>query len=140
MLRRSFVSTVVGLAFLSACGGGGDGATGPQATVVGVYQLQSINASPLPFTILQIGADRIEITGSQLSLNADNSFTEITTFRVTESGTVTTETGQTLGAYSRNGNNITFTDASDGSTYSASWDGGRQITQTAGGLTLVYRK
>jgi hypothetical protein len=137
MLRRYFVFALAA-AVLAACGG--DSSTGPGATVTGTYHLQTINAQPLPFTIFSVGGDHIDVTSSRLTLNQDGSFTEVTGYRVVESGVTTNETGTTVGTYVRNGNELTFTDASDLTEYEASWDGGRHITQTTGELTLVYRK
>jgi len=84
---RRFV-VLLAIATLAACGG--DSSTSP-GVVTGSYSLRTINGSPLPYTLIQIGADKIEITADVIILNEGGTFTETTSERTTENGVVTTE-------------------------------------------------
>lgn len=120
---------------LSACGGD---STGPDNSFAGSYELRSIGGSPLPFTVIQVGADRLEVVSGTLTINEDGTFSDRATFRITESGNVTTEQEAVAGTYTRNNNAFTFSDT-DGDVYSGSLQG-NTMTVTVEGLILVYQK
>lgn len=129
---------VLALVFvLAACGGDG-GSTGPDNGHVGTYTLQTVNGGGLPFTVVQVGANRLEITAGRITLNADNTLSGSLTTRETVNGAVTTEQGLETGTYVRNGTNISY-QTSDGETGAMTLSGS-SLTQTIEGLTLVYRK
>lgn len=124
------------LAFAAACGG--DGGSGPNSEHTGTYALQTANGSALPFVIEQQGANKAELTGGFLNLNADGTFTTRADFRLTINGAVTTTQAPDNGTYTRTGNNISFR-GSAGDTYSAAYSG-NSLTMVDDGLTLVFRK
>jgi hypothetical protein len=135
MLRRTFVSTLAGLAFLAAACG--DSSTGP-ASIAGTYTLQTINGQAPPRTVFQDASGRVEITGGRVNLNADGTFSDATDLRVTSGTTVLTDTETAVGMWVQNGDNITF-NVSGGGSYSMAL-AGRTLTQVEEGITLVYRR
>ena len=124
---------------LAACGGSGDGMTDPLGDPTGVYTLRTINGQALPFLYSQIGADKVEFMDGTVTLNADRTFIDATTFRVTEQGVVTTEVDRADGTWSLSGATVRFLLA-DGSSYSMIWNSTDTLTQIFDTFTLVYRK
>jgi hypothetical protein len=131
---RRFVA-LLAFAALAACGG--DSSITP-GTVTGSYSLRTVNGSPLPFTVIQIGADKIEITGDVIILNEGGTFTETTSQRTTENGVVTTSTIDDAGTYTLTGTAITLTSPESGSISGAV--SGGTMTLTLEGLAAVYSK
>ncbi len=135
MLRRSFLSALAGLALLAACGGD---STGPGETnVVGSYTLQTVNGNNLPWRAIVIGNDWFEIASGSGSINADGTYSLTFNWRESIAGQTDEGSESSVGTYTRNGNAITFRDASDGSTASGTISG-RQISVTVEGVVLVY--
>lgn len=121
---------------VAACGGD---STGPDSeSHVGVYTLRTVNGQNLPFTLVQVGSDKLEVTGERLTVNADGTFSGRTDYRLTEAGKVTTETETWFGTYELRGTNVTFTDA-DGGTGAGAYINGA-FTLSIEGFTFVYRK
>lgn len=123
---------------LTACGGDSDGPTGPDTSHVGTYTLSTLNGTNLPFVLVQVGNDKLEITQGSMTLNADNTFSDRATLRETVGGAVSTEQSTSTGTYSRNNNALSFT-YSDGSVIAGSLSGG-QLTIAQDGVVGVYRK
>lgn len=126
-----FVPVLLVALLLSACG---DSPTGPDRSVVGTYQLATINASALPADIFGV-----EILSGSLSLKRDNTFSATSTSRYEdfETGEMITETETGTGTYTHDGTIIRFTE--DGETIEATYDG-RSITINAGIVVAVYRR
>jgi hypothetical protein len=130
---------------LVACGG--DDSTGPSDSYSGTYTLRTINGQNLPFVIIQVGADRIEWMSDKVTLSDNGStggsFTQHSTFRLTEAGQATTETAADAGSYARNGTAATFTFNSDGSSASGTISGGKitiGVDVEGAPFSLVYQK
>jgi hypothetical protein len=137
MLRRSFLSALVGFAILAACGGD---SSGPGDTnIVGSYTLQSVNGNPVPWRAIVIGNDWFEIRGGSGSINADGTYSLTFNWRESVAGQTDEGSESSVGTYTRNGSAITFRDASDGSTASGTITG-RQISVTSEGVVLVYAR
>lgn len=120
---------------LAAC----SDSTGPGAeTHVGVYTLRTVNGQGLPFTLAQVGSDKIEVTAERLTVNADGTFSGLTTYRVTEAGRVSIESDTWFGTYQLRGTNVTFTD-SEGFTGAGAYVDG-VLTLSVEGFTFLYRK
>jgi hypothetical protein len=135
MLRRSFLSALAGFALFAACGGD---STGPGDTnIVGSYTLQSINGNPVPWRAIVIGNDWFEIASGSGSINADGTYSLTFNWRESVAGETDEGSESLVGTYTRNGNAITFRDASDGSTAIGTISG-RQISVTSEGVVLVY--
>jgi hypothetical protein len=113
--------------------------TGPDATHVGVYHLRTVNGDALPFTLAQVGADRVEVASGYIVLNADGTFTDRTTFRIVEAAgeQVTDETA--TGTYTTNGSVVQLA-PTGADRYSVAIRDNRVLTQTMETLVLVYTK
>jgi hypothetical protein len=120
----------------SACGD--DDPTSPNVDVTGTFTLRTINGEDLPVIIAQVGEDMIEVTEGTIRLNADSTFSDSTTFRITEGGVVTIEEDGAVGTYTQSGTSVTL-HPSEGAPYAVSVSG-NTLTQTAGAFALVYQK
>lgn len=115
------------LATIAACGG--DKATGPNASITGNYTLRTVNGMNVPAVVFQDAQEKDELTGGNINLNADKTWSGSLSGRVTdlttgESGTISVPAN---GTYTSNNGSITLTDATDNS----------QITGTVGAGTLT---
>jgi hypothetical protein len=137
-MRRSFTTLATALLLPFTACGDEDGPTGPNVEASGTYQLSTVNGEALPFTLAQDGADMIEVIDGQIELHANGTFTDSTTFRLTDAGSATTEAEVYTGSYSQTGNALRFTPSSGG-VYSMSVTEDA-LTQTAGEFVLVYRR
>ena len=133
MIRKRII-----LAFLAfglvACG---DDGMGPE-DVAGTYTLETIDGNPLPWVTFETGADKIEITGGSVTLNADMTCSVSTTARVTFSGNVTTNTETHVCTYTIIDGDITLTRPS--ATDASASINGSALTITTDELVFVYRK
>jgi len=96
--------------------------TGPEPTPVGTWTLVSISGSPLPFVLIQVGLDKLEVTAGRITINQDGTCSFSLTLRSTESGNVTTATETDVCTWTRNNNAMTFS-YQDGTTASGSLSG-----------------
>lgn len=136
--RKTLATLLLATISLMACGG--DSATGPgSASIAGSYTLRTVNGSNLPYTILQVGADKIELINETITVAEGGTFTQQGTVRFTENGVVTNETYADAGTYTRNGTAVTFRFNSDGSIGTGTVDNGT-ITVGYEGYSYVYRK
>lgn len=137
-MRRTLTALALALVLpLTACGDDDDPA-GPAVEASGTYALSTVNGEDLPFTLAEEGEDMIEVIDGSIELHADGTFTDSTTFLVTEGGMGTTEVEVYTGSYSQTGNALRFT-PEGGGVYSMSVTEGA-LTQTAGQFVLVYRQ
>lgn len=143
--RRLVSAAIVAVTMLAAACGGGDKSTGP-TTLEGTYTLKTVNGSAPPVIIAQLGADKVEVLGGSLLMNANNTFSGSTTVRFTESGVVSTETADCDGSFTRSGNAVTFSEDDDvsgdcGGTYSGTFSNGNTLTVNfAPGIQAVFKK
>ena len=103
------VHFLAGLAFaasfsLVACGGD---STAPQPSIGGTYNLRTINGANLPFTNFQSATEKDEIITDVITASG-GSFTELTTYRITVNGQVTSQTGSDAGSYVTTGTNVSW--------------------------------
>jgi hypothetical protein len=134
MIRRTFlVLLVLGL---GACGGD---STGP-ASNLGRYTLQTVDGDPLPFVVLQVGADKIEITAAHINLNEDLTCSSSATLQVTTDGDVSTDVAAEVCTYTLNDTAISVVFPSDGGRTAVGSIVGSQLTLTDGGFVLIYSK
>ncbi len=135
MIRRVFLAVLI--FGVTACGGDGTGLE----NVAGLYTLQTIQGDPLPFVLLQVGDDKIEVTAGNVILNADMSCPSTTTYTTTESGNVTTETETDECTYTINGGAIALTfPFVGGFTNSGSIVGSTLTFTTQDGVVLIFQK
>jgi hypothetical protein len=133
----AFAALAATLPVVSSCGD--DSPTGPGAGVSGAYTLRTVNGSNLPFVVIEIGADKIEVLNETLTLSGNGSFTQAGMFRLTESGVVTTEPYAGAGTWSVTGTSITLV-YSGGGDLETGTVGTGSITFTDDFFTRVYRK
>jgi hypothetical protein len=135
MGRTRLLLLVIGALGIS-CGGGDS--TGPNDSVAGTYSLRTVNGSNLPYIVVQIGADKVELTSDILTLSEAGSFTELTTFWTTTNGQVTTSTESDAGSFTLNGTAASFV-FNSGTSGTGTISGGT-ITVALSGFSFVYRK
>ena len=131
--------TLLALATFALLGCGGD-STGPVASAEGTWQLQTINGSPLPFTVIFIASPlyRLEILSDTFVAHGDGTYDETVTTRETDGSTVTTTEEHDNGTWTQNNASLTIT-SSDG-TVSTAAISGNTITANVEGAVLVYRR
>ena len=125
---RRLASVVLTGVLLTACNGD---AFSPEG-VSGVYNLESINGSPIPFseTETQNGVTvTVTITAGSVSLNANGTWSLSTTVSVTLGDTTTTNTETESGTFELVPPSTVRLTSSGGETISATLDGD--------GLTLI---
>ncbi len=113
--------------------------TGPESSSAGRYVLESVNGDPLPFVLLQVLDDKLELTAGYVQLNDDTTCSKSLTLSVTDSGNVTTDTAIGTCTWSQNGTAISFTN-SDGSTDAASLSENTTLTVVLDSAVLLFVK
>ena len=135
------LSLVLAASLLAACG---DSFT-PE-DVAGIYNLDTVNGSPIPFTkaVTEGGLPATaQIISGSVTLTAANTFSSIVSFNVTVGTTVDPDSDTESGTYALvEPSTITFT-KTGGGTFSGTLDGGRitvALSVTTGADTFVFRK
>ena len=130
---------IFGLVAFGVLGCGGD-STGPGASAVGTWKLQTVNGSALPYTVAFVASPpyRLEIVDDTFVASANGTYTESFTTRETDGSTVTTQTDSDNGTWTQNDNVVTIT-ASDGTVSSATISGDI-ITASESGFAFVFRR
>jgi hypothetical protein len=142
MLRRLLTLSLVAVSLtaFTACS---DSPTGSSSGIEGTYSLRTVNGQNVPVTVYQDGTERLDITGGNVVLNSNGTFTGKFDFRIFFGGVSTNHTETGAGTWSRSGNTVTF--SSQGETTTATWNGSNELTavetdEEFGTLVLVYRK
>jgi hypothetical protein len=130
---------LIALAAVALLGCGGD-STGPAASAVGTWNLQTVNNAPLPFTAAFIANPlyKLEILSDVFVVRADGSYTETFTERETDGTTVTTTSDDDTGTWVQHNGALTIT-SSDQSSVDAAISG-NTITVNTQGLVLVFAR
>jgi hypothetical protein len=105
---------------------------------VGLYTMTTVNGGVLPATLSSNDSIQVEVTGGSVSLEADHSFVERATFRVTEDGVASSEDEVVAGRYTRRGD-VFDLDGTDGTALTAIRDGST-LTVVRGSFELTYQK
>jgi len=105
---------------------------------VGLWRLQTVNGAPLPFIVEQIGLNKIELTQDSYALTKQGTYQEITAFRETVNGVVSTPSAVEIGTYTVNGTAISL-NSTTGNHDTAEWSGDR-LAVTGGGFVSVYER
>jgi hypothetical protein len=120
-----------------ACGS--DDSTAPSnSSIAGTWSLQTINGSPLPFTLAP-APTKIEILSATAIINSNGTWTSSSQTRTTlgtQAPTTTTETDN--GTYTISGSTIALR-SSDGTVESGTISG-NTFTQVESGFTFVFKK
>ena len=94
--------------------------------LAGTYALQSVNSEALPATLAQLGSNKLEAASGTLVLEADGTFVLTTELRITEDGSISTETATDTGVWEIVGVEITLRDSD-----------GRETTGGVNGATVT---
>ena len=138
--RFAALARLLGCAALTiALGCGADSATAPQPTIVGVYAMKTVNGQPLPFTMAEVGFDKIEVLSAAMTFTSEQKFIDAALVRVTHDGHASMGAGSDTGTYVLRGNDLTLT-YPDGNTLVGRWDGAREVTLSIEGYSAIYRK
>ena len=124
-----------------ACGsdGGGTPTTPVVTSVVGTWNLKTVNAISLPFT-LQASDPKVEVLARQYVIASNGTFTFSSTLRNTELDGSSTSTRLTdSGSYVLADNFVAFTSGKDGTSVIASVTT-TSMTIVAGTFTQVFTK
>lgn len=141
-MRRS-LSALLLVAAVSLAGCGGDGGTGPTASLPGTYTLSTVNASALPLVVYQDADYKLEIVGGSFVIAGNGTYTETVRARETDSSGAVETPIACPGTYTRSGNTLTLTEPETdacGGTYSGTWDGHDALSVDYGGVVAVYKR
>jgi hypothetical protein len=117
---------------------GCDDSTGPDGQVSGRYELRTVNGSNLPYIVIALGNDRLEILSGFLQVNSDLTFSSSLSTRVTQGSSTSTTTDTESGTWSQTGNQVRFTN-STGEQYTAVVTDD-QIAAVVENISLVFSK
>jgi hypothetical protein len=117
-------------------------ATSPEEGIEGVYTLQTVNGGTLPWYAGdfagQTGSIRVDVVSGSVTLLADGTFTDKTTFRLTEGAVVTLEDDIYTGTFAKTTIGATLSPV--GLTPYIVSISGKMMTQLIGQSTLVYSR
>jgi hypothetical protein len=113
--------------------------TPSQESLRGTWNLVSVNDNPLPYGVPSPGSSKVELVEDVVTISPPNKFTEISTFRNTQNGQVTTQNVTDSGTYEFNSYAVTFYFQSDGSIGSGTLTG-RTMKIITSGVSFSYRK
>ena len=128
-MRR--IAVLAFLVVLAAC----SDATGPSGSVVGSYQLKTINGNPLPYSFSAYGGSSAVLESDVLTLNSDGTYSDVGQYSSAQGNTSITENG----TWTNNNGSITFDDQTDGIEYQGSVSG-TVLTEIVDNYTEVYQK
>ncbi len=137
-MRRSMILCSLVLAGVAACGG--SDSTSPTVSIVGTWNLKTINGTNLPYSFPPSQNGTVAtVTADQLVLSANGTYSDVTNLRLVNGGTTQTQSVTELGTYTSANGSLTFNDQTDGITYQGSVSGS-VLTEIVNGLTQVYQK
>ena len=144
-MRRNITRliTLAAVTLFAAC----SDSSGPNSDVTGSYALITLNGSGLPVVVFFDQNSTFRITGGNVTLSSNGTFTSSGTYQETLAGGQSTTATETCnGTYTRNGNSITFTEVTVASTncggvYNGTWDGNDTLTVAFDAtVRAVFRK
>lgn len=103
MRRLALVLVAVQVLVAGGCGD----STGPQS-LVGTYDLRSIDGDPVPVVVVEAEGFRREIVSGFVRLNGDGSFEAMNNYQITTGTDAQTISLIVNGGYERSGNAITL--------------------------------
>jgi len=134
MRLKSLYLVVAAISLVTACA---NDATSP-ARVQGIYRLNRVNGSNLPFLAETTDSSKLEILGGAMVLDASGTWSAEVTSRLT-AGTGTTPASQRAnGTFSLDGDRVTFI-GTDGESFSGLLSGDR-VTAGYDGITFEFVK
>lgn len=112
--------------------------TTPEGAIAGTYQLQTINGNHLPWTAFQVEADHLDVMSGAIVLEPDGTFTDRTSYQITENGASRMEEDLYTGTYALSVNGATLSPVGF-EPYEVEIRGER-MSQIIGDFELVYQK
>ena len=134
MLQRSLLSLLLSVAVLSC-----HKSTGPDRGLLGTWRLETVSGQRLPYILEEDASRKVELTGETVTLLAAGRQIMVTSFRVTDNGSVSTEEVPAPGNYTVDGSTLLLTFDDDTDTYTAIVNGDTMSIDDIG-LTFVYRR
>ena len=116
-----------------------DVTTPSQESLSGKWKLVSVNDTPLPYEAPHVGSNKVELIEDVVTISPPNTFTEVSTFRDTQNGQVSTHTVTDTGTYEFNSYAVTFHFQNDGSIGSGTLTG-RTMKIITSGISFNYKK
>ena len=113
--------------------------TPTEDAIAGKWKLTAVNGTPLPYTVPHAGSTRQELVEDVVTITLPSTFSETTTFRITQNGQVTTETVTDSGTFEFNSYVVTFHFQSDGSLGAGTLTG-RTMKIVTSGISFSYQK
>lgn len=137
MLRR--LIPLVALAVAVGCGS--DSSTSPTfATLAGTWSLQTVNGSPLPFTISQSLNDKEELMSDIVTASSTGTYTEVLQIRETLNGQTTVTNVPDAGTFTINGSAITLSSSQSGSITGTLSNNNNTFTAAESGYVYVFTR
>jgi len=124
---------------LAACGSDAAVTPPPPASISGSYQLMTVDAHTLPFTVVDLGTYKAQIVSGVLALDSNATYSLKFDVSLDDGVKLRTVTDGDAGRWSASGNAINLASARD----TISWTGmvsGNVITLQSGTRVLVLRK
>jgi hypothetical protein len=136
-MRRLF--PLLALSLLLPLSGCDSAATSPEESVAGIWTLEAVNDSPLPWLAVEDELGKVEVIEGSIELLADGRFTDVTRYKLTSSVGVESN-GQDLytGRFVRTETGVTFSPNGFGQ-YTVTIEG-ETMKQILGTVELRYRK
>ena len=110
---------------------------------VGVYVLQTVNGSPLPYNAGNQGGVDVVIVNDQYTLTSGRTYTRSGTLRLTEFGITTTQSVTESGSWTLSGGTLTLTISSSNLGQTGNYSGslaGSSLSINEMGFLGVYKK
>lgn len=111
--------------------------SGPD-NLAGTYTLRSVNSQALPAMLAQLGGNKLEAASGALVLDADGTFSLTTELRITDDGSMSTETANDAGEWEIAGIEITLRASDGGET--AGGVNGTSVTLVISQVPWLYEK
>jgi hypothetical protein len=123
--------------------------TGANARADGVYYLQTVNGTSVPYSYIdsQTG-NTVTVQSDVYSLNSDGTYSELATYRVSNGSQTTTQSQTESGTWTQSSSIVTFTPSlSSTNNFSlyqgsignnGSFGGARTLSITINGTTAIY--
>jgi hypothetical protein len=131
---------IASLLVLAGCGGSDGTTTSTATSIVGTYNLQTVNGVHVPATIVASTDGTFVAIDDVVTLNADHTYSEAGHVRITlPNGTTTTSPETDAGTYSSTNGAVQLI-STDGNGTTSGAINSNTLTIIAQGATLVYSK
>jgi hypothetical protein len=142
---RAALAMVIGV--LAACGDGGP--TAPDTPNLedlgpGMFRLVNINGQTLPYVMMETPAQRVEITGGELAVQAGGRFAQVLTFGEFTTAGYAQRNSSVTGTYILDGDRILFRVSGGGEEFQGTRHSGTSFDYTvrgnSGPLVFLFRR